>query len=135
MPNAGIQAWRSTNWKSALAALKRLHSSSVSANTSSDTISAIRRANGALRSSSPRTADLPQPALRHDPDRLHDRRVVDLVDVILVQQDAPHAAQPVGDAIRRAAVPQEEIGRDTDPGDRDQARRDHQRPLETVVGG
>ena len=43
MPNAGIHAWRSTNWKSADAALKRAQSSSVSANTSSDTISAILR--------------------------------------------------------------------------------------------
>src|SRR5262249_32022604 len=41
MPNAGIQAWRSTNWKSALAGSKRVQSSSVSANTSSDTMSAI----------------------------------------------------------------------------------------------
>ena len=36
MPNAGIQAWRSTNWKSAERRLKRLHSSSVSAKTSSE---------------------------------------------------------------------------------------------------
>ncbi len=55
MPNAGIQAWRSTNWKSPDAVLKRIQSSSVSANTSSDTTSATLRASGALRSSSPLT--------------------------------------------------------------------------------
>src|SRR5215217_1751661 len=55
MPNAGIQAWRSTNWKSPEAGLKRLHSSSVSANTSSEMVSAILRTIGALSSSSPRT--------------------------------------------------------------------------------
>src|SRR6476469_8972312 len=55
MPKAGIQACRSTNWKSAEPALNLLHKSSVSANTSSETISATARANGALCSSSPRT--------------------------------------------------------------------------------
>src|SRR3954471_9051761 len=56
MPNAGIHACRSTNWKSPDDTLKRLHSSTVSANTSSETTSAILRASGALCSSSPRTS-------------------------------------------------------------------------------
>src|SRR6476469_3064108 len=56
MPNAGIHACRSTNWKSPDDALKRLHSSSVSANTSSEITSVTLRASGALCSSSPRTS-------------------------------------------------------------------------------
>ncbi len=55
MPKAGIQAWRSTNWKSPDAGLKRLHSSSDSAKTSSEIVNAILRTAGALCSSSPRT--------------------------------------------------------------------------------
>src|SRR3954452_471013 len=55
MPNDGIQAYRSTNWKSPELALNRLHSSSVSAKTSVDTTSAMARDAGALCSSSPRT--------------------------------------------------------------------------------
>src|SRR4051812_23094000 len=56
MPNAGIHACRSTNWNSPEDTLKRLHSSSVSANTSSEMTSAMLRASGALCSSSPRTS-------------------------------------------------------------------------------
>ena len=40
MPNAGIHACRSTNWKSADAGSKRLQSSSVAANDESETTSA-----------------------------------------------------------------------------------------------
>src|SRR4051812_42535723 len=56
MPKAGIQACRSTNWKSAEAGSKRDHSSSVSANTSSEMTSAIWRTTRSLLSAS-RTND------------------------------------------------------------------------------
>ena len=51
MPNDGIQAWRSTNWKSARVGSKRLQSSSVAANTSSDAPRAVQRMTASRRPS------------------------------------------------------------------------------------
>src|SRR5260221_14692440 len=63
MPNAGIQACRSTNWNSADAGLKRLHISSVSPNTSTDTTSAMLRASRASPSSSRTKSSTIAPAI------------------------------------------------------------------------
>src|SRR5689334_10218633 len=63
MPKAGIHARRSTNWKSAEVASKRLHSSSVSANTRTDTTSATFRASVECGSSSFRKARTIAPAI------------------------------------------------------------------------
>src|ERR1051326_3719235 len=193
MPNAGIQSTRSTNWKSAIDGSKRLHSSSVPANTSSDTMSAmlltsrsprpwsspsgtsisrtaptigtttsdVRIGNGITRSQPQvipedqhdtdeerrgvrphrsglqpaqdvaRTADdvadavdravddghvdeLPQSFFGRDVDRLDDDRVVQLVDVVLVQQHAVDAAEVFGHAIGRSAVQQKEVRGEAD---------------------
>src|SRR5437867_10449927 len=187
MPNAGIHACRSTNWKSAVAGLNRLHSSNVSTNTSTETTRVVPRTSGACCSSRPmnsssqaptigsamsevsigklmsavnfgvlrllcvdsapqvvpqdqhdaenqrhristdrsglysaqllaragddaaheidravdaaRVDDLPQPVLRYDADRLHERRVVDLVHVVLVREQPVHARKPGGDRV------------------------------------
>src|SRR5262249_62151460 len=52
--------------------------------------------------------DLPQRILRRDPDRLHDRGIVDLVDVVLVLENAMGTGELLGDAVRRVAVFTEE---------------------------
>ena len=68
----------------------------------------------------PHVDDLPQPFLGDDADRLHDRGVVDLVDVVLVQQQRG-ARRRTARPARSAAAPvlQEEERRDADAGERD----------------
>ncbi len=57
---------------------------------------------------------LPEPLFGHDLHRLQDRGVVDLVDVVLVQQDAVQPGEPLGHSGRRVAPPQEEEHRQAD---------------------
>ena len=63
---------------------------------------------------------LPQPFLRDDPDRLDDRRVVELVDVVLVREQAMQTGEPQRHLVGRPAVLQEEEHRDADPADGDE---------------
>ena len=114
MPNAGIQAWRSTNWKSAEVGSNRAHSSSVTANTSSDTTSATFRISASCASSSSHE----QQQERAD-DRQSDERVERIGErhrpqvVAEDQHDARGTATPrtpapsrsAGGAARRSAPP------------------------------
>ena len=63
MPNAGIQSYRSTNWKSADVASNWAHSSSVCAKTSADTMSATWRMRGSFSGVSFRNSSASAPAI------------------------------------------------------------------------
>ena len=81
----------------------------------------------------PDVDDLPQPFLRDDADRLDDRRVVDLVDVVLVQQQPVQrrrTARPRASAASRFF--RKKYDRDADAADRDDDRHDHQRRASSV---
>src|SRR5262245_18187343 len=213
MPNRAIQSCHSTNWKSALAGSKRDQSSSVSANTSTEMTSAIRRIplsccsssrmiskaraarmgraiwdvrigkriNGLSTTedagpasepsqegcSSPQVVaqhqndtqeqrggvgshrpglrsaqqlaqpahdyadavdravdrasveDLPQTVFRDQPNRLNERSVVNLVDVILVEQRTPETGEAFCQSGRHVAALQKEEGGKADPCKRD----------------
>ena len=71
---------------------------------------------------------------RDDPDRLHDRGIVDLVDVVLVQEQPVQSREPTRHRVGRVSVSQPEIHREADPGERNAGRQRHEHQLRGRVG-